>query len=191
MIQRCAWVPSNDTLYLDYHDREWGVPVHDDRVWFEFLVLEGFQAGLSWRTILNKRENFRQAFDHFDPQKIALYNDSKISELLSNTGIIRNHSKIRASILNARAFLDVQTEYGNFDTYIWRFVDGHPKVNAWNSIADIPTRSLESDKLSKDLVQRGFKFVGSTICYAHMQATGMVNDHTTECFRYKELIAGL
>ena len=187
MIQRCAWVPTNDTLYLDYHDREWGVPVHDDLVWFEFLILEGFQAGLSWRTILNKRENFRQAFDLFDPQKIAAYDDTKIGELLSNAGIIRNQSKIRASILNARAFLNVQSEFGSFDSYIWRFVDGRPKVNAWNSITDIPARSPESDTLSKDLIQRGFKFVGSTICYAHMQATGMVNDHTTDCFRYKEL----
>lgn len=187
MLQRCAWVPTNDTLYLEYHDQEWGVPVHDDRVWFEFLILEGFQAGLSWRTILNKRENFRQAFDRFNPRKIASYNDEKIGELLSNAGIIRNQSKIRASILNARAFLAIQDEFGSFDVYIWRFVDGQPKVNTWKSIADIPARSPESDTLSKDLIQRGFKFVGSTICYAHMQATGMVNDHTTECFRYKEL----
>jgi DNA-3-methyladenine glycosylase I len=187
MIQRCGWVPTNDTLYQDYHDREWGVPVHDDRVWFEFLILEGFQAGLSWRTILIKRENFRQAFDLFDPQKIAAYDDPKIGELLSNAGIIRNQSKIRSSILNARAFLNVQYEFGSFDSYIWRFIDGHPRVNAWNSIADIPARSTESDSLSKDLIQRGFKFVGSTICYAHMQATGMVNDHTIDCFRYKEL----
>jgi DNA-3-methyladenine glycosylase I len=189
MLQRCAWVPTNDTLYLDYHDQEWGVPVHDDRILFEFLILEGFQAGLSWRTVLNKRENFRQAFDHFDPQRIALYNDDKIGQLLSNAGIIRNQTKIRASIMNARAFLAVQNEFGSFDTYIWRFVDGRPKVNVWNSIADIPARSPESDALSKDLIQRGFKFVGSTICYAHMQATGMVNDHTTDCFRYNELIA--
>ena len=187
MRQRCAWVPTNDTLYMDYHDREWGVPVHDDRVWFEFLILEGFQAGLSWRTILYKRENFRQAFDLFDPQRISSYDDNKIGELLSNAGIIRNHSKIRASILNARAFLTVQSEFGSFDSYIWHFVDGHPKVNSWNSINDIPARSAESDTLSKDLIQRGFKFVGSTICYAHMQATGMVNDHTTDCYRYKEL----
>ena len=166
---------------------KWGVPVHDDRVWFEFLILEGFQAGLSWRTILNKRENFRQAFDLFDPQKIAAYDDTKIGELLSNPGIIRNQSKIRASILNARAFLTVQIEFGSFDSFIWRFVDGTPRVNTWNSIADIPARSSESDTLSKDLIGRGFKFVGSTICYAHMQATGMVNDHTTDCFRYNEL----
>ena len=188
MEQRCAWVPTNDTLYLKYHDLEWGVPVHDDRVWFEFLILEGFQAGLSWRTILNKREGFRQAFDSFDPQKIALYNEKKIAELLSNSGIIRNQSKIRSSILNARAFLTVQEEFSSFNSYIWRFVDGRPKVNAWKSIADIPARSTESEVLSKDLIQRGFRYVGSTICYAHMQATGMVNDHTTECFRYKELI---
>lgn len=188
MLPRCAWVPTNDSLYLDYHDREWGVPVHDDRVWYEFLILEGFQAGLSWRTILLKRENFRQAFDLFDPQKIARYDDNKVGELLSNAGIIRNQSKIRSSILNARAFLNVQSEFGSFDSYIWRFVNGRPKVNAWNSIAEIPARSTESDSLSKDLIQRGFKFVGSTICYAHMQATGMVNDHTTGCFRYKELV---
>ena len=189
MKQRCAWVPTDDLLYLDYHDHEWGVPVHNDRIWFEFLILEGFQAGLSWRTILKKRENFRLAFDHFDPRKIASYNDTKIGELLSNAGIIRNHSKIRASIVNARAFLSLQEEFGSFDSYIWRFVDGHPKVNAWNSIADIPARSLESDMLSKDLIQRSFRFVGPTICYAHMQATGMVNDHTIDCFRYQELVA--
>jgi DNA-3-methyladenine glycosylase I len=173
---------------LDYHDHEWGVPVHNDRVWYEFLILEGFQAGLSWRTILLKRENFRQAFDLFDPQKIAIYDDNKVGELLSNPGIIRNQSKIRSSILNARAFLNVQSEFGSFDAYIWRFVDGRPKVNAWKSIEEIPARSPESDSLSKDLIQRGFKFVGSTICYAHMQATGMINDHTTGCFRYKELV---
>jgi DNA-3-methyladenine glycosylase I len=189
MKQRCAWVPTDDLFYLDYHDQEWGVPVHNDRIWFEFLILEGFQAGLSWRTILKKRENFRLAFDNFDPQKIASYNDTKIGELLSNAGIIRNHSKIRASIVNARAFLTLQEEFGSFDSYIWRFVDGHPKVNAWNSIADIPARSPESDMLSKDLIQRCFRFVGPTICYAHMQATGMVNDHTIDCFRYQELIA--
>jgi DNA-3-methyladenine glycosylase I len=189
MIQRCAWVPTGDLLYLDYHDREWGVPVHNDLDWFEFLILEGFQAGLSWRTILKKRENFRMAFDHFNPQKIASYNDAKIGELLSNAGIIRNHSKIRASIVNARAFLSLQEEFGSFDSYIWRFVGGHPKVNAWNSIADIPARSPESDTLSKNLIQKGFRFVGPTICYAHMQATGMVNDHTIDCFRYQELIA--
>lgn len=189
MIQRCAWVPTGDLLYLDYHDHEWGVPVHNDLIWFEFLILEGFQAGLSWRTILKKRENFRMAFDHFNPQKIASYNDAKIGELLSNAGIIRNHSKIRASIVNARAFLSLQEEFGSFDSYIWRFVGGHPKVNAWNSIADIPARSPESDTLSKNLIQKGFRFVGPTICYAHMQATGMVNDHTIDCFRYQELIA--
>ena len=189
MIQRCAWVPTGDLLYLDYHDHEWGVPVHNDLIWFEFLILEGFQAGLSWRTILKKRENFRMAFDHFNPQKIASYNDAKIGELLSNAGIIRNHNKIRASIVNARAFLSLQEEFGSFDSYIWRFVGGHPKVNAWNSIADIPARSPESDTLSKNLIQKGFRFVGPTICYAHMQATGMVNDHTIDCFRYQELIA--
>jgi DNA-3-methyladenine glycosylase I len=189
MLQRCAWVPTSDTLYLEYHDREWGVPVHEDRVWFEFLVLEGFQAGLSWRTILYKRENFRQAFNNFDPQIIAAYDEDKIIELLSNAGIIRNRSKIRASILNARAFLKIQEDFGAFDAYIWRFVNGRPKVNNWNLTTDIPARSIESDLLSKDLIQRGFKFVGSTICYAHMQATGMVNDHTIDCFRYNELVS--
>jgi DNA-3-methyladenine glycosylase I len=188
MIHRCAWVPTDDLLYIDYHDNEWGVPVHNDQIWFEFLILEGFQAGLSWRTILSKRENFRQAFDNFDPQKIASYNDTKIGELLANTGIIRNLSKIKASIINARAFLTLKEEFGSFDSYIWRFVGGHPKVNAWNSILDIPARSFEGDNLSRDLSQRNFKFVGPTICYAHMQATGMVNDHTIDCFRYRELI---
>ncbi len=187
---RCAWVPTNDTLYLQYHDLEWGVPVHDDRVWFEFLILEGFQAGLSWRTVLYKRENFRQAFDQFNPQNIASYGEEKITQLLSNAGIIRNRSKIRASILNARAFLAIQSEFGGFEAYTWRFVDGKPKVNTWNALSDIPARSPESDKMSKDLIQRGFKFVGSTICYAHMQATGMVNDHTIDCFRYQEIISG-
>jgi len=186
--QRCTWVPTADPIYMDYHDQEWGVPIHDDRMWFEFLILEGFQAGLSWRTILYKRENFRQAFDQFDYQKIMSYGDEKVSELLLNSGIIRNRSKIQASILNARAFHAIQNEYGSFDNYIWQFVGGKPKVNAWKSISEIPARSPESDLLSKDLIRRGFKFVGSTICYAHMQATGMVNDHTTDCFRYEEII---
>jgi DNA-3-methyladenine glycosylase I len=187
MLQRCAWVPVQDMLYLQYHDQEWGVPVHEDRIIFEFLVLEGFQAGLSWRTVLYKREYFRQAFDQFDPEKIVDYNEERITQLLSNPGIIRNRNKINASIHNAQAFLRIQEEYGSFDTYIWQFVDGKPKVNTWKSISDIPPRSTESDNLSRDLKKRGFNFVGSTICYAHMQATGMVNDHTIECFRYQEL----
>lgn len=184
---RCAWVPINDPLYVKYHDEEWGVPVHDDRLLFEFLILEGFQAGLSWRTVLYKRENFRLAFDHFDPQKIARYDETKISELLSNPGIIRNRSKIQARITNARAYLSVQEEFSSFDNFIWGFVGGHPLCNSWERLDQIPAKTPESDALSKELIQRGFRFVGSTICYAHMQATGMVNDHTTDCFRYAEL----
>ena len=187
MTTRCAWVPVNDPLYVQYHDQEWGVPIHDDRLLFEFLVLEGFQAGLSWRTILQKRENFRLAFDGFDAEKIAAYDDQKVAELLANPGIIRNRLKISASIANARAFITIQQDYGSFDAYIWRFVNGRPIVSNWESLAHVPAKTAESDQLSKDLIQRGFKFVGSTICYAHMQATGMVNDHTIDCFRYAEL----
>jgi DNA-3-methyladenine glycosylase I len=185
-IQRCAWSTS-DPLYISYHDREWGVPVHDDRLLFEFLILEGAQAGLSWITILRKRENYRQAFDQFDPQKVARYDDKKILELLNNPGIIRNRAKINAAIGNARAFLAVQEEYGSFDAYVWRFVGGKPLQNTWTEMAQIPAKSAEAEALSKDLVRRGFKFVGPTICYAHMQATGMVNDHTLDCFRYQEV----
>lgn len=184
MIKRCAWVNPDDPLYCEYHDQEWGVPVHDERTLFEFLILEGFQAGLSWRTILNKRENFRQAFDHFDPQMIAQYDETKIAELLANPGIIRNQLKVRAAVSNARAFLEVQAAFGSFDAYIWRFVDGAAIQNAWQTIEQIPARTPESDQMSRELKKLGFKFVGSTICYAHMQATGMVNDHTTDCFRY-------
>jgi DNA-3-methyladenine glycosylase I len=187
MISRCAWVPLNDPLYVRYHDEEWGVPVHDDRLLFEFLVLEGFQAGLSWSTVLYKRENFRQAFDLFDPQIIARYGEQKIAELMSNAGIIRNRSKILASITNARAFLEVQAEFYSFDRFIWQYVDGKPLQKGWESLNQLPSRTSESDLLSKELVRRGFRFVGSTICYAHMQATGMVNDHTRECFRFHEL----
>jgi DNA-3-methyladenine glycosylase I len=186
MTIRCAWV-GNDPLYVKYHDLEWGVPVYDDGVIFEFLVLEGAQAGLSWSTILRKRENYRLAFDGFDPQKVACYREEKIATLLADPGIVRNRLKIRAAVSNAQAFLNVQEEFGTFSDYIWNFVGGRPKQNAWQSIAEIPAKSPESDKLSKDLVQRGFKFVGSTIIYAHMQATGMVNDHTVDCFRYREL----
>lgn len=187
MTIRCAWVPAEDPLYLAYHDQEWGVPVHDDRLLFEFIILEGFQAGLSWRTILLKRQNFERAFDHFDPQVIARYDDRKIAELLSDPGIVRNRLKVNAAVSNARAFLVVQAEFGSFDAYLWQFVGGKPVQNSWKTMAEIPARTPESDSMSKDLLRRGFKFVGSTICYAHMQATGMVNDHTTDCFRYSQV----
>jgi DNA-3-methyladenine glycosylase I len=184
---RCPWVPLDDPLYLDYHDHEWGTPVHDDQTLFEFLMLEGFQAGLSWRTILYKRENFRKAFDGFDPQVVAEYGEEKIAALLSDPGIIRNKLKVRAAVTNARAFLETQQEFGSFDAYIWRFVGGKPIQNEIHTLADYPATTPESDAMSADLKARGFKFVGSTICYAHMQATGMVNDHSVDCFRYKEL----
>ena len=185
-IARCAWANSSP-LYIEYHDIEWGVPVHDDRTLFEFLVLEGAQAGLSWSTILNKRQNYRLAFDNFDPLKVANYGEAKVAELLANPGIVRNRLKILAAIGNAKAFLKVQDEFGSFDAYIWRFVNGQPTQNAWRSLSEIPPHTSESDALSKDLLGRGFKFVGSTICYAHMQATGMVNDHVVDCFRYQQL----
>jgi len=184
-ISRCPW-PVDD-LYIAYHDTEWGVPVHDDRTLFEYLILEGAQAGLSWHTVLKKRENYRKAFDHFDAQKIARYTDAKTAKLLANPGIIRNRLKIAAAVKNAKAFLAVQEEFGSFDSYIWRFVGGRPIINTRRSMAEVPARTRESDALSKDLKQRGFTFVGSTICYAHMQATGMVNDHLITCFRHKEL----
>jgi DNA-3-methyladenine glycosylase I len=180
--QRCAWAKSD--LMIAYHDTEWGVPQHDDRVLFEFLTLEGAQAGLSWETILKKRENYRRAFDNFDPQRVARYDARKVTRLLANEGIIRNKLKIASTIANAKAFLAVQKEFGSFDTYLWRFVGGHPKLNTFKSPSQIPARTPESDALSKDLKKRGFNFVGSTICYAMMQATGMVNDHLTTCFRY-------
>jgi len=186
MITRCAWA-GTDPLYVAYHDQEWGVPVHEDRVLFEFLILEGAQAGLSWMTILKKRENFRAAFDQFDPQVVARYDERKVAELLANPGIIRNRLKLEAAIQNARALLNVNEEFGSFDAYIWRFVGGRPKVNAWKTMQEIPAQTEEARTLSKDLLQRGFKFVGPTICYAHMQATGMVNDHTVDCFRYQEI----
>jgi DNA-3-methyladenine glycosylase I len=184
-LQRCPWPV--DELYVRYHDTEWGVPLHDDRTIFEFLILEGAQAGLSWHTVLKKRENYRAAFDQFDPEKVARYGDSKIARLMSNAGIIRNRLKILSAIQNAKAFLKVREEFGSFDEYIWRFVDGEPKVNHRRTMKDVPARTKESDAMSKDLIRRGFKFVGSTICYAHMQATGMVNDHLVTCFRHKEL----
>jgi DNA-3-methyladenine glycosylase I len=180
---RCPWVDLRKPDYVAYHDEEWGVPVHDDRKLFEFVVLESAQAGLSWYTILRKREGYRQAFDQFDPEKIARYSDDKVQELLGNAGIIRNRLKILATISNAQHFLDIQAEFGSFDAYIWRFVDGKPIVNTLREMADYPATSKESDALSKDLKKRGFKFMGSTVCYAHMQATGMVNDHSIDCFR--------
>ncbi len=186
--KRCAWVPLDNPLYVKYHDEEWGMPVHDERLLFEFLVLEGAQAGLSWLTILKKRENYRAAFDDFNPQKIALYDEKKIAELMQNSGIIRNRLKIQGAVFNARAFLEVQAKYGSFDSYIWNFVDGKPIVNQWKSIKEIPPKTPLSDTISKELKKKGFKFVGSTIIYSHMQATGMVNDHTTACFRYEEII---
>jgi len=185
-IKRCAWA-GNDPRYVRYHDEEWGVPVHDDRVLFEFLVLEGAQAGLSWSTILNKRDHYREVFDQFDPQAVASYGDAKIEALLQDPGIVRNRRKVEAAITNARAFLEVQQEFGTFDRYVWGFVGGRPIRNAWTSIAEIPTESPESVAMSVDLKKRGFKFVGPTICYAFMQAVGMVNDHTIDCFRYREL----
>ena len=188
-LKRCGWASLDDPLYRDYHDKEWGVPVHDDRTIFEFLVLEGNQAGLSWGTILRKRENFRRAFDAFDPAKVARYDRRKVRSLLGDAGIIRNRLKIQAAVANAKAFLAVQREFGNFDTFIWRFVDGRPKVNRWKSLAEIPATTRESEAMSRELISRGFRFVGPTICYAHMQATGMVNDHVVSCFRHRELSA--
>ena len=186
-LKRCAWVPGNDQMYIKYHDEEWGVPVHDEAKLFEFLILEGAQAGLSWKTILMKRDNFRLAFDHFDPAKVALYSDKKLIELQSNPGIIRNRLKILSAVANANAFLEAQREYGNFDSYIWGFVGGTPIKNNWEDVEQVPSRSPQSDSMSRDLLKRGFKFVGSTICYSFMQATGMVNDHTTDCFRHNEV----
>ncbi len=185
-LTRCPW-PSDDPLMIEYHDVEWGVPLHDDKLIFEFLILEGMQAGLSWSTILHKRENFRKAFAGFDVEKVARFDRKKVRSLLINAGIIRNKLKIHAAVSNARQFILVQEEFGSFDRYIWRFIDGKPKMNRLRSLKDIPATSKESDAMSKDLKARGFKFVGSTICYAHMQATGMVNDHLMSCFRYKEL----
>lgn len=174
---------------IAYHDEEWGVPLHDDRKLFEFLVLDAFQAGLSWRTILHKRENFRLAFDDFDAQLIARYKKRKIGQLLENAGIVRNRMKIEATVGNANAFLRVQSEYGSFDSYIWQFVGGQPKQNRWRSLKRLPASTPDSDRMSKDLKERGFKFVGTTICYAFMQAAGMVNDHLVKCFRYEEVRA--
>jgi DNA-3-methyladenine glycosylase I len=183
MKQRCPWA-SNDPLYVLYHDQEWGVAVHDDRKLFEMLILEGAQAGLSWITILKKRENYRKAFDGFDARKIARYRSDKVRQLLNDEGIVRNRLKIESAIQNAQAFLGVQDEFGSFDKYIWQFVGGKPKVNRWRSLQEVPAKTPESDAMSRELKLRGFKFVGSTICYAFMQATGMVDDHVQGCFRY-------
>ena len=182
---RCTWVNPADPLMLEYHDREWGVPVHDDRTHFEFLVLEAAQAGLSWAIVLRKREGYRRALSQFDPVKVARYTDKRIQKLISDPGIIRNRLKIESTVRNARAFLAVQEEFGRFDAYCWQFVDGRPRVNQWTSMKEIPATSRESDAFSKDLKRRGFSFVGSTVIYAHMQAIGMVNDHLVGCFRYR------
>ena len=181
---RCPWADPNKPDYLAYHDEEWGVPVHDDRKLFEFIVLESAQAGLSWYTILRKREGYRQAFDAFDPEKISRYDDQKVAELLANSAIVRNRLKVLATINNAQRFLAIQAEFGSFDAYLWRFVGGKTLVNAWHTLAECPATTPESDALSRDLKQRGFKFMGSTVCYAYMQATGLVNDHLLDCFRY-------
>jgi DNA-3-methyladenine glycosylase I len=188
--KRCPWVDLAKPDYVEYHDREWGVPVHDDRLMFEFLTLEGAQAGLSWYTVLRKREAYRKAFANFDVETVARYGKRQIDSLLKNDAIIRNRAKVEAAINNAKKFRAVQEEFGSFDAYIWRFVDGRPVVHSFRSLKDYPATSPQSDALSKDLKQRGFKFVGSTICYAHMQATGMINDHVVDCFRRSPLVRG-
>ena len=186
MLTRCAWA-GTDPLLVRYHDTEWGVPLHDDRRLFEFLVLESAQAGLSWITILRKRENYRQAFDGFDPQRVAAYDAARIEQLLGNPNIVRNRRKIEAAVRNARVFLEIQDEFGSFDAYLWRFVSGRPRINRWKTIRAVPAETPESQALSKDLIRRGCTFVGPTIGYAFMQAVGMVNDHTVDCFRYAEI----
>lgn len=185
-MKRCQWCGDNP-IYVDYHDNEWGVPLKDDQTLFEFLVLEGMQAGLSWLTILKKRDNFRKAFAQFDPKKVAKFTEKDYERLMQDAGIIRNKLKIRAAINNAQRYLEVQKEFGSFADYIWSFVNHKPLINSWKTMSDLPAKTELSDQISKDLLKRGFKFVGSTIVYAHMQATGMVNDHTTDCFRYKAL----
>ncbi|HKF38520.1 MAG TPA: DNA-3-methyladenine glycosylase I [Ktedonobacteraceae bacterium] len=185
-LKRCPWALGSQQ-YLDYHDQEWGVPVHDDRKLFEMMILEGVQAGLSWSLILNKRAGYRRAFDGFDASKIVRYDDRKIQELLANPEIVRNRLKIQATIQNARAFLAIQSHSGSFDAFLWQFVDGQPRQNAWQSLQDIPAKTRESDAMSKELKRRGFTFAGTTICYAFMQAVGMVNDHIVECFRWQEV----
>ncbi len=183
---RCRWA-GDDPLYITYHDTEWGVPLHDDRKLFEFLILEGAQAGLSWITILKKRQNYRKAFQNFNPRKVAGFNSARVKKLLSDPGIVRNRLKIEAAILNANAFLTVQKEFGTFDAFIWQFVNGTPMRNAWKTLDEIPSKTEESEHMSRHLKKRGFRFVGSTICYAFMQAVGMVNDHTVDCYRYSEV----
>ena len=186
-MNRCAWVPEGDEVYRNYHDEEWGVPVHDDRLLFEFLILEGAQAGLSWRTILGRRENYRSAYDGFDPGKVAAYGEDKIASLLADPGIIRNRLKVRASVLNARIFTGIQAEFGSFDAYIWNWTDGAPLVHHYDDSSRVPATSELSDRISADLKKRGMKFVGSTIIYSFLQACGMVMDHSRDCFRYGEL----
>lgn len=183
---RCAWT-ANNPFNNEYHDKEWGVPVHNDQKLFEFLILDAFQAGLSWLTILKKRDNFRKAFDNFEVKKVALYDENKIQELLNNAGIIRNKLKVRAAVTNAQIFLKIQKEFGSFDKYIWQFVNNKPIINIWKKKEEVPVSTKKSDAMSIDLKKRGFKFVGTTICYAFMQAAGMINDHTTDCFRYNEI----
>ena len=187
MKKRCTWCENTFDEYIKYHDEEWGVPVHDDRVHFEFLILEGAQAGLSWATILKRRDGYRAAFADFDPKEVAQFSQEKVEALLLDPGIIRNRLKVQGTVINAQKFLEVQKEFGSFDQYIWSFVGGKPIVNAWKSMKEVPATTPESDAMSKDLKKRGFKFVGSTIMYAYMQACGLVNDHTTDCFRYKEV----
>ncbi len=186
-LQRCHWAGEGDTLYQAYHDTEWGVPVHDDRKHFEFLILEGAQAGLSWLTILRKREGYRQAFADFDPKKVAAYDESKIADILATADIVRNRLKVNSAVTNARLFLEIQKEFGSFDTYIWQFVQGKTIQNRWRTIQELPAETDESRTLSKDLRKRGFKFVGPVVMYAHMQATGLVNDHTVDCFRHSQV----
>jgi len=189
--KRCSWVSVDNALVLEYHDREWGVPNHDDRKHFEFLILEAAQAGLSWSIVLNKREGYRRAFSQFDPEKVARYSEARIDRLTADPGIIRNRMKIAAAVRNARALLAVQEEFGTFDKYCWQFVGGKPRQNRWKSLGQIPATTPDSDKFSRDLKQRGFSFVGSTVIYAHMQAVGMVNDHVVDCFRYRAVQHGL
>ncbi len=186
-LTRCGWVNLNEPIYVNYHDEEWGVPVHDDHALFERLCLEGAQAGLSWLTILRKRENYRAAFDGFDPALVAHYDEAKIADLLANPGIVRNRLKIHAAINNAQKFLALQAEFGSFDRYLWDFVDGKTVQNTWKSLSEIPPQTETSQRMSKDLLKRGFKFVGPTICYATMQACGLVNDHTVDCFRHEAM----
>lgn len=187
MKKRCNWADDTFPEYIQYHDKEWGVPVHDDQTHFEFLILEGAQAGLSWSTILKRRDGYRKAFANFDPEKVARFDEAKVQELLQYEGIIRNKLKVRSAVTNAQLFLEIQEEFGSFDAYIWQFVGGEPIINHWENMKEVPASTKESDALSKDLKKRGFKFTGSTIMYAHMQACGLVMDHTVDCFRYEEL----